>query len=205
MDDSEFRIIVALLLIGFMVHRGYYTRKVQHSTGAVREQPKLGRASQLASLLAVPAFLGTIFYVFIPSWMSWSALPLPIWSRWLGVAIALGGFILLQWSQQTLGKNWSDAPKMLEDQEIVTSGPYRWLRHPIYAAFLLILGSLLLISANWFVGVMWIGMTGLDVSSRMSAEETMMLGQFGEQYRAYMRRTGRLFPRSLRSISSDYR
>ena len=98
--------------------------------------------------------------------------------------------------------NWSDAPNLLEGQEMVASGPYRWIRHPIYAAFLLILGSLLLISANWFVGAMWIGMTSLDVASRMNAEEAMMLGQFGERYQAYMRRTGRLFPRILKRRDS---
>ena len=130
--------------------------------------------------------------------MAWSALPLPAWLRWLGVAIALTGFALLQWSQQSLGKNWSDSPLLLKGQEMIASGPYRWIRHPIYAAFLLILGSPLLISANWFVGGMWIGMTGLDVASRVRAEEAMMVGQFGEQYHAYVQRTGRLLPRLLR-------
>jgi protein-S-isoprenylcysteine O-methyltransferase Ste14 len=198
MDNTVFRVIVIALLIGFVAHRGFYTRKVEHSAEAVLEQPRLGIASQIAGLLAILALLATITYVIIPAWMSWSALPFPVWSRWLGVAVALGGFALLQWSQQSLGMNWSDAPKLLEGQEMIASGPYRWIRHPIYAAFLLILGSLLLISANWFVGAMWIGMTSLDVASRMNAEEAMMLGQFGERYQAYMRRTGRLFPRILK-------
>jgi protein-S-isoprenylcysteine O-methyltransferase Ste14 len=122
--------------------------------------------------------------------------------RWLGVAIALGGFVLLHWSQQTLGKNWSDAPKLLKDQKLVITGPYRWMRHPIYAAFLLILGSLFLISANWFIGGMWIGMTSLDITSRVKTEEAMMIGQFGDQYRAYMRKTGRLFPRLVKRENS---
>jgi len=139
-----------------------------------------------------------LIYLIAPNWMAWSALPLPAWLRWLGVAIALTGFALLQWSHQSLGKNWSDSPLLLEGQEMIASGPYRWIRHPIYAAFLLILGSPLLISANWFVGGMWIGMTGLDVASRVRAEEAMMVGQFGEQYHAYMQRTGRLLPRLLR-------
>jgi len=202
MDHTLFRVMVAALLIGFVAHRGFYTRKVKHSTEAVREQLELGRGSQIAGLLAILALLATIIYVFIPAWISWSSLLLPIWSRWLGVGVALGGFVLLQWSQQWLGKNWSDAPKLLEGQEMVANGPYHWIRHPIYAAFLLILGSLLLISANWFVGAMWIGMTSLDVASRMNAEEAMMLGQFGERYQAYMRRTGRLFPRILKRRDS---
>ena len=198
MDNIVFRAILAALLVGFVAHRSFYTRKVQHSTESVLEQPKPGRATQIANLLALPALLSSVIYVIAPAWMSWSALPLPLWLRWLGVGVALSGFTLLQWAQQSLGKNWSDEPRLVEGQEMISSGPYRWIRHPIYAAFLLILGSPLLISANWFVGGMWIGMTGLDVASRVRAEEAMMVGQFGEQYHAYMQRTGRLLPRLLR-------
>jgi hypothetical protein len=55
--------------------------------------------------------------------------------------------------------------------------------------------ALLLVSANWFVGGLWILMTALDVVDRMNAEETMLMGQFGEKYRAYAATTGRLFVR----------
>lgn len=199
MADGTFRFIVAALLIGFVAHRGFYTRRVPHAPNAVRKRLSLGRASRVAGLLALPALIGTLLYVLVPSWMTWSALPLPLWSRWLGVAVALAGFSLLQWSHHSLSTNWSDAPVLLEGQELVTRGPYRLVRHPIYASFLLILGSLLLVSANWFVGGLWIGMTALDVAARMDAEEAMLLGQFGERYRAYTIRTGRLLPARLRS------
>jgi protein-S-isoprenylcysteine O-methyltransferase Ste14 len=198
MPDLIFRIILAALLIGFVLHRGFYTQKVQHSAGSVVEQPKPGRANQIAGLFAVPALVSTIIYIFAPAWMSWSELPLPVWLRWLGVGVALSGFVLLQWAQQSLGKNWSDAPVLVKSQEMVASGPYRRIRHPIYTAFLLILGSFLLIAANWFIGLLWIGMTGLDVAARMNTEEAMLLGQFGENYRAYMQKTGRLWPRSVK-------
>jgi len=198
MDNNVFRIIVAVLLLSFVIHRGLYTRKVRQAADSVLKQPKLSRTNQIASVLAVPAFLSTMLYIVVPAWMSWSAVPLPLWARWLGGLIALGGFGLLQWSQQTLGRNWSDAPKLLEGQELVVGGPYHWIRHPIYTAFLLILGSLLLITANWFIGGMWLGMTALDIAARMEVEEAMMLSQFGDQYQSYIQKTGRLFPRLFR-------
>ena len=185
MDQIAFRIILTALLISFVAHRGFYTRKVQHSDTSVLHQPKPGRATKVANLLALPALLSTVIYVISPVWMSWSTLPFPTWLRWSGVGIALGGFALLQWSQQLLGKNWSDTPRLVADQEMITGGPYRWIRHPIYAAFMLILGSLLLISANWFIGGLWIGMTCLDISSRIRMEEAMMVDQFGEHYRVH--------------------
>jgi protein-S-isoprenylcysteine O-methyltransferase Ste14 len=203
MDQIVFRVILAAILIGFVVHRGFYTRRVRHSPASVLEQPRLGRANQIANLLALPALLSTVIYVFVPTWISWSALTLPTSFRWLGIAVALCGFALLHWSQQSLGRNWSDAPRLVVDQEVITRGPYRWIRHPIYAAFLLIFGSVLLISVNWLVGGLWIGLTGLAVASRISAEEAMMVSRFDEQYRGYMRRTGRLFPRILKQERTE--
>jgi protein-S-isoprenylcysteine O-methyltransferase Ste14 len=195
MADGTFRLIVAAILTGFVAHRGFYTRKIRHHSDAVRQRLNLGRRSRIAGLLALPGLVGTLLYVLVPSWMAWSALPLPNWLRWVGVAVALGGFVLLEWSHRSLESNWSDAPVLLEGQELITRGPYHWVRHPIYTSFLLVLGSLLLVAANWFVGGVWIVMTGLDVTARMDAEEAMLLSQFGERYRAYANRTGRLFVR----------
>jgi len=198
MAEERFRFIVAALLIAFVAHRGFYTRKARQRQEAVQRHLALGRGSRVAGLLAVPALLGSLLYVVAPSSMAWSAFALPLWTRWFGVAAALAGFALLQWSQRTLSTNWSDAPALLEGQELIVRGPYRWIRHPIYAAFLLILGSLLLVSANWFVGGLWLMMTALDVVDRMNAEEAMLMGQFGEEYRAYTVTTGRLFVRLSR-------
>ena len=105
------------------------------------------------------------------------------------------GFALLQWAQVTLANSWSDTPRMMKEQTLITSGPYRFIRHPIYTAFLLILGSTLFISSNWLIGLCWTGMTILEIISRISFEETLMLEYFGEQYSEYMKKTGRLFPK----------
>jgi protein-S-isoprenylcysteine O-methyltransferase Ste14 len=86
---------------------------------------------------------------------------------------------------------------MMADQALITSGPYRFIRHPIYTAFLLILGSTLLISANWLIGLTWLGMTLIEVISRIGFEENLMLEYFGDRYREYMKTTGRLLPRLL--------
>ncbi len=190
-----FRIALALTLIGFAAHRGYYHRRLAAPIDSVVEQRASGAGSIAAGIIAIPALLSTIVFLLSPNFMSWSAFPLSSGLRWLGVGIALMGFALLQWSHQALGRNWSDEARILEGHQLVTSGPYRWIRHPIYAAFLMIFGSSLLISANWFVGGLWIAMTAMHAASRVRIEEELMLWRFGSQYRSYMRRTGRLLPR----------
>jgi protein-S-isoprenylcysteine O-methyltransferase Ste14 len=195
MSDYEFRVAAAVLLVSFVLHRGYYNRRASLSNQMTVEQPEQSVLSKIAAMLALPALLGTMIYIFIPDWVAGGELPLPEWLRWTGLGIALVGYLLLQWAQYSLGTNWSDHPRLLPGQELVTRGPYRWVRHPIYTAFILILGSLLFITANWFIGLAWLGMTTLDVHTRMVAEEKLMLHRFGGQYLRYMGRTGRLTPR----------
>ena len=192
--ETIFRMILPVLIIAFAIHRGYYVRKHGEEQNTLKKREE-GLASKIAGLLGMIGFVTILLYAINPTWLSWASLPLPLWLRWVGVGIALLGFALLQWAQNTLGKNWSDTPRMIKEQSLITSGPYQFIRHPIYTAFLLILGSTLLISANWLIGIAWLGMTILEVASRVSFEENLMLEYFGDQYREYMKRTGRLLPR----------
>jgi protein-S-isoprenylcysteine O-methyltransferase Ste14 len=195
MNEPLFRIIVGLLLILFILHRAFYSRKIQHANEEVVDKPDLGALSKIASLIAVPAFLATLIYLFFPQWLIWSEIDLSSGIRWLGVIAAAAGFGLLQWSQSSLGQNWSDDPVLIQDHRLVTNGPYRWVRHPLYSAFLLIFASLTLISASWLIGLLWLAMTALDILARVSTEESLMQQQFGGEYQSYMQKTGRFFPR----------
>lgn len=186
--------LLPLLLIGFVLHRGYYVRKRGPEADSLKKR-EIPRASRLAGFLGLVGLAASSMYVARPDWIAWAAATLPVWGRWAGIGTALLGFGLLQWAQISLGSNWSDTPRMIAGQVLVTSGPYKFIRHPIYAAFLLILGSTLLISSNWLVGAAWTSMTLVEALSRVSYEESLMLEFFGDQYRAYMTKTGRLLPR----------
>jgi protein-S-isoprenylcysteine O-methyltransferase Ste14 len=194
-NDLIFRILLAIILVSFISHRAYYTRKyrVDDQDDSPTDEPT--NALRAAGILAVLGLLGTILYIIFPDLMAWSSLQLSIWLRWLGVIVALLGFRLLQWSQNTLGENWSDNARLMEGHRMEESGPYHWVRHPIYSSFLLILGSTFLISANWFIGGTWIMMMALDINARIEVEEQLMISRYGDQYRQYMSRTGRIFPK----------
>jgi protein-S-isoprenylcysteine O-methyltransferase Ste14 len=194
--QTIFQILLPLLIVGFAVHRGYYVRKHGQEQNTLKKREE-GLPSKIAGILGMIGIVAVLIYAVNTSWLSWASLRLPFWLRWLGVGIAILGFALLQWAQNTLGKNWSDTPRMIKEQSLITSGPYQHIRHPIYSAFLLILGSTLLISANWLIGLAWLGMTTLEVASRIHFEETLMLENFGESYRAYMQHTGRLLPKII--------
>ena len=192
--ETIFRIIIPALIVAFVAHRGYYVRKHGKEENTLKKREE-GTVTWFAGILGVIGFISALAYVINPNWLSWASLPFPLWLRWAGVGIAVFGFSLLQWAQNTLGNNWSDTPRMMKEQTLITSGPYQSIRHPIYTAFLFIMSSTLLISANWLIGLSWLGMTILEITSRIGFEESLMLEYFGDQYRDYMKRTGGLLPK----------
>jgi protein-S-isoprenylcysteine O-methyltransferase Ste14 len=197
MNENIFRVILPVLILAFMAHRGYYVKKHTRPEDATLKKRDEDILSKLAGLLGIAGFVSTIAFVINSGWVAWANLPPPGWVRWTGFTIALIGFALLQWAQTTLGRSWSDTPRMMKEQVLVTNGPYRVIRHPIYTAFFLILGSTFFISANWLVGISWISMTLLEIFSRINFEENLMLEYFGDRYREYMKRTGRLLPKLI--------
>ena len=182
-------------IISFVAHRAYYTRRFPPAEGETIDRLEWTPLTVLAALLSLLALLSTMAYVISPFLVSWGSAGLPYWLRWLGVAPSVVGFILLEWSHRALGRNWSDQPRITRAQQLVQNGPYKWIRHPIYAGFLLILGSTLLISSNWLAGGAWISSVALDGAVRMRYKEQAMLQRFGAEYQEYKRRTGAILPR----------
>jgi protein-S-isoprenylcysteine O-methyltransferase Ste14 len=190
-----YRILVVVLILSFVAHRGYYNRKFPPSESETTDILGSSRGSVLSGIIFVLALITTFIYIIFPHLASWASIPLPDWLRWLGVGIAFTGFLLLEWSHRALGQNWSDQPRITETQRLVQSGPYKWIRHPIYSSFLLILGSTLLITANWIVGGLWIAAVSSDGLLRIRYEEGAMEVKFGDDYKDYQRRTGLILPR----------
>jgi len=197
MDAVALRFLPALVLVSYFAHRAYYFRKVRHASGSIAQQPA-EPAAALGLLLAILTLLANIVYVALPERVRWASWPLPAWLRWAGLVPAFAAFALLEWCHATLGRNWSGRVQVLKEHELVVGGPYRWVRHPMYTAGLMASASALLLSANWLVGGSWLALHGCQFAGRIPLEERLMVQQFGDTYRQYMRRTGRLLPRTLR-------
>jgi len=195
--ETIFRILLPVLIVAFAAHRGYYVKNHSKPEDDTLKKREEGTASKVAGLLGLLGFISVLTYAINPKWIAFADLALPVWLRWAGVGIALAGFALLQWAQVTLANSWSDTPRMLKEQSLITSGPYRLIRHPIYTAFILILSSTLFISSNWLIGLGWSGMTILETVSRIGFEESLMIEYFGDQYRDYMKKTGLLLPKVI--------
>jgi len=139
-------------------------------------------------------FAGLIAYLVNPSVMRWAFLPLPGKVRALGVAAGIGGGLLMTWALRSLGRNLTDTVVTRENHTLVQTGPYRWVRHPFYDAVALLILSAVLIASNAFLLLTGAAALAL-IWIRTKREEELLLARFGNQYRAYMIRTGRFLPR----------
>lgn len=172
---------------------GYHRWRADTGEPIARREEGLWLAIAIR-LIAAGGFCAFLAYLIEPDWMRWSSFRLPVWGRWLGVAIGAANIPIAWWVYHTLGKNITDSVVTRREHYLVTTGPYRYVRHPFYLVLLACVVSGTLIAANWLFALGGGAVFALLVW-RTRREEKFLLARFGEEYRAYQRRTGRFIPR----------
>jgi protein-S-isoprenylcysteine O-methyltransferase Ste14 len=114
---------------------------------------------------------------------------------WIGTAAGIGALSTFYLTHRSLGRNWSVSLDVRETHRLVTSGIYRRIRHPMYTAFWMWAIAQGLLLPNWIAGLSGLLGFGILYTFRIRHEERLMIDTFGDEYLAYMRRTGRLMPR----------
>jgi protein-S-isoprenylcysteine O-methyltransferase Ste14 len=113
--------------------------------------------------------------------------------RWMGVVLYAGGGALRIWPVFVLGRRFSGLVAIQPEHKLVTSGPYRYLRHPSYLGLLVYVLGWGLAFRSW-AGVVLAGLLLPPLLARIAAEERLLQSQFGAEYDAYRARTSRMIP-----------
>jgi protein-S-isoprenylcysteine O-methyltransferase Ste14 len=113
--------------------------------------------------------------------------------RWVGVALAAFGTSLQLWAMRSMGQWYTPRVAILEGHQLVSTGPYRWLRHPAYTG-IMAAGTGFSAAFGFWTGLLYFPAGLPVVLRRMDAEERLLAEEFGEEYRAMMDRTWRLLP-----------
>ena len=165
---------------------------------AIRSKP-VQRRESVSSRLAYSVVTIAGFYAMfgrrVPGvWLHAVLLSSTPWTEITGVAVTAAGLGFAIWARAYLGGNWSGAVTVKVGHELIRTGPYRWVRHPIYSGFLLGLLGTALVSGQvrGLVAVVLV-YAGFKIKSRL--EERVMRGVFGTQYDEYSRTTGAIIPR----------
>ena len=193
-SEIHFKTAVIVLFIIMGLGRWMYGR---HWWRARKKTVKRKIGMVFLSIVFLPGIICLIQYL-SSSQMDAFHVPLPVWLRLVGGVIFLTGDFLYVLTHKTLGRNWSPMLEIMENHTLVTTGPYQYVRHPLYAAFLIVAVGMALLSANWLLALTWTGASIVVVACRIPVEEAMMIEEFGDRYREYMKHTGRLLPRMSR-------
>ena len=193
-DDAVFRwvLLAGILLV---VPIAAYHRIRAHGTGERLDRRQEGLLLLIAiRAVGLAGMLSLILFIIEPRWLAWSAVPLPTWLRWTGAALGLLVAALLFWTLRHLGKNLTDTVVTRRNHSLVTTGPYRWVRHPFYVSIILAIVANSLAMANAFFLIAGVVLFTL-LAIRVRIEEAKLLERFGDKYRAYRERTGAFRPR----------
>jgi protein-S-isoprenylcysteine O-methyltransferase Ste14 len=120
-------------------------------------------------------------------------LPETAWLPWVGVAVALGSLVLAVWARRHLGRNWSGAVTVKLDHELVRTGPYRRIRHPIYTGAIGMYVGVALASGR-LQGLLALALVAAAYVRKVRMEEQNMRREFGAAYDEYVRESWAVIP-----------
>lgn len=195
MNETFFRISAALILFTGMGISTYFRLKADKETGE-----KISRKADGTTMMTVIRLGGLVLwlspfvYLVYPRWMAWSKLGIPEWARWLGIAAGILCIALIYWLFSSIRSGITPTSATRAEHKLVTSGPYRWVRHPLYTVGASLFISFGMIADSWFIAALGI-LAFIAMAIRTPKEEANLIEKFGDEYRQYMRRTGRFLPK----------
>jgi len=163
---------------------------------AFRAKRTVEKQSLLSALAhRIPVGLGWWFLAFprISPTMNRVVIPRTAFSQIIGVAICVLGLFFTLWARRTLAGNWSSDVTFKRDHELIRTGPYRIVRHPIYTGVLVMcLGTAIEIGA--LRGVFGLLLVGVGFWIKLTQEERLLLRHFPDSYPSYQRDVKALVP-----------
>jgi protein-S-isoprenylcysteine O-methyltransferase Ste14 len=192
-EEQFFRLLfVAIYAVFFCVRIRY---RVESAKREPDKRQKIGIWPFGILIIAILGYLVSILlYMLDVQWIAWLKLALPTWLRCLGAVGALASTVLVAWTHWALGRQYSAEFAIQKGHILVTTGPYARTRHPMYTALNAFSLSLALMTSNLII-IFFAVLVSVPFPWIAKEEEQMLLETFGDEYREYISRTGRFFPK----------
>ncbi len=191
-EDLLFRILFVCTYAVFAGVRFYYRGKTI-GRESKKDYGEMNRSTLFLSVAILGYLALVIIYALIPDVIAWAYLSLPSLVKWFGFGLALIGIGLTLLTHRTLGAQYSAKLEIQKEHVIITEGIYGHVRHPMYISMNIFSFAVALMSSNLLLIVFSV-LVILPFPWMARQEESMLLDQFGDEYRDYMKRTGRFFP-----------
>ena len=193
-SETYFRAALGTVILLTVLVTGFHRYKAAQSGEKISRKEEGYAFAIVLRLAGLLLFVATSAYLISPASVQWATIAIPIPVRWIGAMVGLCCPVLMYWTLTSLGKNLTDTVVTRRDATLVTHGPYRWVRHPFYVTTALVMVSVTLLTANWLIGLGCLVVLAM-LAIRTPKEEQVLIERFGQKYLAYMKVTGRFFPR----------
>ena len=132
-EELIFRVAFGIILIVSVSISGYYRARARQAAPVIPRHAEGGALIVMRIIVALPLLATLLLFILYPDWLLWSKMQLPALARWSAVAVATATIPFTRWVFRSLGSNVSETILTKEGQQLVTWGPYRWIRHPLYS------------------------------------------------------------------------
>jgi protein-S-isoprenylcysteine O-methyltransferase Ste14 len=195
MNETIFRILSAIILFSGTGISIYSRLKADRDSGERLSRSADGTPMMLViRIFGLVLWLTPLVYLVNPAWMIWSKLGVSEWTRWLGVGIGFLCVAGIYWLFSSIGTGITPVSATRKEHKLSTHGIYRWIRHPLYTVGSSFYISFGLMADNWFIIFMG-ALTFIVMAIRTPKEEANLIAKFGDEYREYMKRTGKFLPK----------
>ncbi len=195
MQSEEFfrYTLIAIFVVMLSISKHYRTR-ARRLTGTIPRRQEGRWLIAVRVLSGLPPLLSVFVYMIHPDWMNWSQMEVPGALRWSGAVLGLASMLLAVWVFRNLGSNVTETTLTKADHRLVTTGPYRFLRHPLYLVGFIAFTGFALLAANWFMALCAVLLVLIFRWVIIPREEAALVEKFGDGYVHYRQRTGALLP-----------
>ena len=195
MNENIFRIAAAVILLAGMGISSYFRIKADKETGEKVSRKVDGNVMMtFIKLGGLILWLSPFVYLINPAWMAWSKIGLPEWTRWIGFGLGVICVFGIYWLFSSIGSGITPTSGTRNQHKLVTNGIYRYIRHPLYTFGSSMFIAFGMMADNWFISAMGI-LAFIGMAVRTPKEEANLIEKFGDEYREYMKRTGRFLPK----------
>jgi protein-S-isoprenylcysteine O-methyltransferase Ste14 len=195
MNENIFRTFAAVILFTGMGISIYFRVKADKETG--EKIPRKADGTVMMTVIRVGGlilWLSPLIYLINPQWMAWSKLGLPASVRWIGGGIGVLCVLGIYWLFSSIGTGITPTSATRKEHKLAVNGIYRYIRHPLYTIGSSLFVSFGMMADNWFIAALGI-LTFILMAIRTPKEEANLIEKFGDEYREYMKRTGRFLPK----------
>lgn len=195
MTEHTFRISAFVILLTAMSISFYFRIKADKDTGE-----KISRKADGSIMMTFIGIGGLILwlspfvYLINPAWMAWSKVGLPEPIRLFGVGIGIVCVFGIYWLFSSIGSGITPTSATRSEHKLVTKGIYKYIRHPLYTFGSSLFIAFGMMADNWFIALLGV-LAFIGMAIRTPKEEANLVEKFGDEYRDYMKHTGRFLPK----------